>query len=145
MTGRETGCSPAAAVLLGPTRLQEPLFEAAVSGRPLVADLDQVRAASRTALAGHSTPLAATHDGIRPRGLFVEGELLVRVDDEATMAALRGHDGVVVDPAWEVPPAPEGRIRDGPARWTACCRSPSPTSTAAREPRLLARTPSGQP
>jgi hypothetical protein len=42
MPGRETGCSPAAAGLLGPTRLRERLYELAANGRPPVADLDQV-------------------------------------------------------------------------------------------------------
>lgn len=62
----------------------------------------------RTALARRDTPLAALDDGDRPRLLFVEGELLVRADDERTMALLRGRDGVVVEPPREVPPAPEG-------------------------------------
>jgi hypothetical protein len=68
-------------------------------------------AAWRSALARRTGALAALDDGERPR-LFVEGELLVNLDDERTMALLRGRDGVLVEPSRDVPPAPEGMDRE---------------------------------
>lgn len=76
----------------------------------------------RTTLARRTRPLSALHDGERPRLLFAEDELLVRADDERTMALLRERDGVVVEPPRDVPPAPEGmdprkaRSREGVPR-----------------------------